>query len=133
MQWRKTKFRIGYRAFSSDREQALYRVMKRLDTLQEVEILVSRMVDGELVEGEMYTGDLTTHEMVAFDVPSQWIGQFFDATNEEMVTRPPTPPSSEPEPTTEVELPGAVIGPENWKFRVEVRVDNSNTWGVHCI
>jgi hypothetical protein len=53
------------------------------------------------------------------------VAEFFDATNEDMMIRPPTPPSTESQPTTEVDLPGAVIGPDNWKFRVQVRVDNS--------
>jgi hypothetical protein len=34
--------------------------MKRLDTLQEVEILVSRMVEGELVEGAELPKDLNS-------------------------------------------------------------------------
>jgi hypothetical protein len=125
LQWRKTKFEIRYRAWSSDKEQALYRVIRRLDTMQEVEILISRFVEGELVEGADIPQNINSQELVAFDVPSEWLQQFFDATNEDLVVRPPTPPSSESQPTTEVDLPGAVIGPDNWKFKVQVKVDNS--------
>jgi hypothetical protein len=125
MSWRKTKFEIGYRAWSSDTEQALYRVMRRLDTLQQVDILVSRYVEGELVEGAGIPENIGSQELVAFDMPSEWLQEFFDATNEDIVIRPPTPPSTESQPTTDVDLPGEDIGPNNWKFRVQVHVDNS--------
>jgi hypothetical protein len=125
MSWRKTKFEIRYRAWSSDTEQALYRVMRRQDTLQQVDILVSRYVEGELVEGAGIPENIGSQELVAFDMPSEWLQEFFDATNEDMMIRPPTPPSTESQPTTDVDLPGEDIGPNNWKFRVQVYVDNS--------
>jgi hypothetical protein len=73
LSWRKTKFEIRYRAWSSDTEHALYRVMRRLDTLQQVDILVSRFVEGELVEGAGIPQNIGSQELVAFDMPSEWL------------------------------------------------------------